>query len=285
MRTVLTIAGFDPSSGAGVTADLMIFAAHSLFGTACITALTVQSTLGVVASHPVDATIIEATLDCLTADLPPVGIKIGMLANTDIIRTISMFCIKYRALHSFASSTAQAPVVLDPVLKSSSGRELIEPAGIQALRDDLLPQVDWVTPNLDELEILSGEPVAARDDIPNACRVLQAKVAAKRKGNPLGVIATGGHLDPPDDFILMPGGETVWLRGERIITRSTHGTGCAFSSALLSQLVLGEDGVEAARAAKQYVAGAMRTGTPRGGGASAMNLLWPIYETKTSPRR
>lgn len=94
MQTVLTIAGFDPSSGAGVTADLMVFAAHSLFGTACITALTVQSTLGVRAVHPVDAAIIEATLDCLTADLPPAGIKIGMVSSSNSICLINKLLVQ-----------------------------------------------------------------------------------------------------------------------------------------------------------------------------------------------
>src|ERR1700690_1716501 len=100
MQTVLTIAGFDPSSGAGVTADLMVFAAHSLFGTACITSLTVQSTLGVEASHPVAASIVGATLDCLNADLPPNGVKIGMTAAEDTIICISHFIEILRVSHS-----------------------------------------------------------------------------------------------------------------------------------------------------------------------------------------
>jgi hydroxymethylpyrimidine/phosphomethylpyrimidine kinase len=276
MQTVLTIAGFDPSSGAGITADLMVFAAHSLFGTACITALTVQSTLGVRSSHPVDAAVFGATLDCLSADLPPSGIKIGMLANATNICVISDFLATYRASHQ-ASSAVQIPVVLDPVIRSSAGRELLDHQGIAALQARMLPSVDWVTPNLDELAVLSGEEVVRREDIPNACNRLQA-LAGRRDGRPLGVIATGGHLDPPDDYILTPAGAGLWLTGERIDTRSTHGTGCAFSSAFLSRLVLGNSAIKAARGAKQYVAEAMRTAEHRGKGYSAMNYLWPLHK-------
>jgi hydroxymethylpyrimidine/phosphomethylpyrimidine kinase len=280
MQTVLTIAGFDPSSGAGVTADLMVFAAHSLFGTACITALTVQSTLGVRASHPVDAAVVEATLDCLTTDPPPSGIKIGMVSSVSNIYRISRFIRQLHLLDLNRSATS-IPIVLDPVVKSSSGRELLGQAGIDALKDDLLPLVDWVTPNLDELGILSGIPVVLRKDIPNACRVLQTITSTKRRGTPIGVIATGGHLDPPDDLILMPDGEAVWLPGTRVETRATHGTGCAFSSALLSRLVLGDEPEEAARAAKQYVVEAMRQASPKGSGTSPMNLLWPLCESNS----
>jgi hydroxymethylpyrimidine/phosphomethylpyrimidine kinase len=250
----------------------MVFAAHSLFGTACITALTVQSTLGVEASHPVAASIVEATLDCLNADLPPRGVKIGMTSISSTILIISKFIDILHVQHSDSSGT-RVPIVLDPVIRSSSGGELLDEAGVQALRENLLPLVDWVTPNLEELAILSGEPVLGREDIPKACRALQAKTARK-EGCRLGVIATGGHRDPPDDFVLTPEGETTWLPGERIVTRSTHGTGCAFSSAFLSRLVQGASAIEAARGAKRYVSEAMKRAEHRGGGTSGINHLW-----------
>jgi hydroxymethylpyrimidine/phosphomethylpyrimidine kinase len=278
MQTVLTIAGFDPSSGAGVTADLMVFAAHTLFGTACITSLTVQSTLGVRSTHPVDAEVVDASLDCLYMDLPPTGIKIGMVSDAPNIFIISEFLDKHRARDK-DKSESRMPVVLDPVLRSSSGRELLGQQGIAALQERLLPLVDWVTPNLDELAILSGVKIEGRDVIPNACNRLQT-LAGKTSGRSLGVIATGGHLDPPDDYVLTPEGESLWLPGERIVTRATHGTGCAFSSAFLSRLVLGEPAIEAARGAKQYVAEAMKTAEERGSGHSAMNYLWPLHQPK-----
>jgi len=276
MKTVLTIAGFDPSSGAGVTADLMVFAAHGLFGTSCITALTVQSTLGVRSTHPVSAEVVKDTVDCLDADLRPDGIKIGMLSTQANVLAI---CDYLEILHHSlgeAEKVASLPIVLDPVLRSTSGRELLDAPGVTALRDRLLPLVDWVTPNLEELAILSGERVSGRDDVLGACRALQAQVAPRQDGRRLGVFATGGHLDPPDDLVLMPGGEAVWLAGERVNTRSTHGTGCALSSAFLSRLVLSDEPEQAAREAKLYVAGALRAAEGIGKGRGPMKHLWPL---------
>ena len=271
MKTVLTIAGFDPSSGAGVTADLMVFAAHSLFGSACITALTVQSALGVRSTHPTSPAIVHATLDCLETDLPPSGIKIGMLATEDNLLVICNYLDKHQQEH-WHSSDAWIPVVLDPVLRSTSGRELLEPAAVPTLRDRLLPQVDWVTPNLAELAVLSGVEVAGHNDLPRACRALQTRTAHSPDGHRLGIFATGGHLDPPDDFLLLPTGEGVWLPGKRVVTQTTHGTGCALSSAFLSRMVLGDPPRQAAQAAKLYVATALQSAVETGT-TSFMNHL------------
>ena len=161
-------------------------------------------------------------------------------------------------------------MVLDPVLRSSSGRELLDAAGVRLLRERLLPLVDWVTPNLDELGVLTGRSVVGRDEIAAAARALQSG------GTSLNVLATGGHLNPPDDLVLTAGGELHWLVGEQIVTRSTHGTGCALSSALLARVVLGDGAVSAAIAAKRYVAEAIRRATPLGHGHGPINHLWPL---------
>jgi hydroxymethylpyrimidine/phosphomethylpyrimidine kinase len=264
MQTVLTIAGFDPSSGAGVTADLMVFAAYGLFGTSCITSLTVQSTMGVQEAHPIRPKTVRETLDCLQADLPPEGIKIGMLDNEETVASVAEFLVNLR------DRGDRVPVVLDPVLRSSSGRELLDAAGVELLRERLLPLVDWVTPNLEELEVLSGRDISGRGDLPEAARVLQERWSG------LNVIATGGHLTTPDDFLLTAGGGTWWLPGTRIDSTSTHGTGCALSSALLSGLVLGRSPYEAAVGAKLYVAEAIRTARKLGQGQGPVNHLWPL---------
>jgi hydroxymethylpyrimidine/phosphomethylpyrimidine kinase len=264
MQTVLTIAGFDPSSGAGITADLMVFAAHGLFGTSAITGLTVQSTSGVRAVKPVDAETLRATLDFLHADLPPTGIKIGMLARAPLVEAAAAYLETVRRL------SPGIPVVLDPVIRSSSGRELWDPAGVMVLRERLLPLVTWVTPNVDELSLLANLPVDSGHDLEAAVRSLQQVFPE------LGVIATGGHLDPPYDLAASRTGQMEWLAGERVGGRSTHGTGCAFSSALLSRLVLGDDPIDAARSAKQYVAEAIRRASPLGYGHGPMNHLWPL---------
>lgn len=260
MQTVLTIAGFDPSSGAGVTADLMVFAAHGLFGISAITALTVQSTLGVRASHTVAATTLFETLECLRGDLPPAGIKIGMLADAASVRVVADF---------LETVPEGVPIVLDPVIRSSSGRELLSADGLLLLRSRVMPRVSWVTPNLDELAALTGHEVTRREDVPGAAARLQ------EMGSGLNVLATGGHLDRPDDLLRSAAGEVHWLAGERIVSRATHGTGCALSSALLSRLVHGDAPLDAALAAKAYVAEAIRTAAPLGHGHGPLNHLWP----------
>jgi hydroxymethylpyrimidine/phosphomethylpyrimidine kinase len=268
MHTVLTIAGFDPSSGAGITADMMVFAAHGLFGISCITSLTVQSTVGVKTATPVPAAIVRETLDCLQHDLPPVGIKIGMLATAATVTAVVEF------LESLRGRRRRVPVVLDPVLRSSSGRELLDAQGVEVLRERLLPQVDWVTPNMEELGVLTGRPFKRREDIPLAAIELQ------KMGSRLNVVVTGGHMSPPDDLLLRAGErESMWLPGEMIASRSTHGTGCAFSSALLSRLVLGDTAQDAATMAKRYVSEAIRTATPMGKGWGPVNHLWPLQDT------
>ncbi|WP_035349236.1 bifunctional hydroxymethylpyrimidine kinase/phosphomethylpyrimidine kinase [Edaphobacter aggregans] len=265
MQTVLTIAGFDPSSGAGVTADLMVFAAHGLFGTSVITSLTVQSTTGVRSSQPVEAGILRQTLDCLHADLPPAGVKLGMLASAAIVEVVADY------LEELKRDSPRLPVVLDPVIRSSSGRELLSPDGLALLRERLLPLASWTTPNLAELSALTGLPVNRHDDLEPATRALQHYCPA------LNVLATGGHLDSPDDLLLTSEGDFHWLAGERIESTSTHGTGCALSSALLSRLVLGGSALEAAWSAKHYVAEAIRRASPLGHGHGPLNHLWPLH--------
>lgn len=261
MQTVLTIAGFDPSSGAGVTADLMVFAAHGLFGTSAITALTVQTTLGVRASYAVAASTLAETLEYLQSDLPPAGVKIGMLADASSVGVVANF---------LATLPESVPIVLDPVIRASSGRELLSADGLLVLRSRLLPRVGWITPNLDELALLTGLKVTGREDLPEAAAALQGL------GKGLNVLATGGHLNPPNDLLLTSTGEVHWLPGERIVSRATHGTGCALSSALLSRLVHGDAAHDAALAAKAYVAEAIRTATPLGHGQGPLNPLWPL---------
>lgn len=264
MKIALTIAGYDPSSGAGITSDLMVFAAHGLYGTSAVTSLTVQSTVGVENSHPVAAETVRHTLECLHSDLPPDGIKIGMLATAGTVEVVAQY------LEAVRKSTFRIPVVLDPVLQSSSGRELLSAEGLEQLRKLLLPQVDWVTPNLSELGLLAGTAVERRDQVEPAARLLQ------RDYPRLTILATGGHLDQPDDYLLCPNSDPVWISGEKVESTSTHGTGCAFSIALLSQLILGEEPRAAAIGAKRYVAEAIRRAVSLGHGHGPLNHLWPL---------
>jgi hydroxymethylpyrimidine/phosphomethylpyrimidine kinase len=260
---LLTIAGFDPSSGAGVSADLKVFAAHGVYGMACITALTVQSTMGVGAVEPVSAATVAATLAMLAEDATFSGIKLGMLGTAKSAKIVNIFL----------GGLSGVPVVLDPVLRSSSGRELLDPGGLEILREKLLKRVDWITPNLDELSVLIGTPVVRAEDVPQAAEKLRRLV--RDFGNDrLNIVVTGGHLDPPDDYLLTAVGESLWISGERVETRATHGTGCAFSSALLCRLVAGDPPVLAVTGAKDYVTAALRAAYPVGQGKGPMNHLY-----------
>ncbi|HEY0760368.1 MAG TPA: bifunctional hydroxymethylpyrimidine kinase/phosphomethylpyrimidine kinase [Acidisarcina sp.] len=267
--TVLTIAGFDPSSGAGITADLKVFAAHRLYGMACITALTVQSTAEVARVRAVEAEVIRETLSLLAEDVLFSGIKIGMLGTAAAVLAVSDF------LRVAPAVVPKSRIVLDPVLRSSSGRELLEPIAVDALKRELLALIGWITPNLDELSTLTGFRVAGREDVPRAAAELK-EIARKAGNESLAVLSTGGHLASPDDYLLDPDGRGSWLPGVRVETRSTHGTGCALSSALLCRLVMEDAPIEAAANAKAYVAAALQAAYPVGRGRGPMNHLFNL---------
>lgn len=258
----LTIAGFDPSSGAGVTADLKVFAAHGIYGLAAVTALTVQSTQGVRRVEPISPEILRQTLDCLAEDVEISGIKIGMLANDGVVNAVSGFLAE--------SGIPGGRIVLDPIISSTSGRKLLSEDGLSQLRTALLPLVGWVTPNIDELAILVEASVPGREAIPEATARLAAKYPA------LNIVVTGGHLDAPDDFLRTADGITRWFPGRRIKTTATHGTGCAFSSALLARLLAGYRPLEAVAAAKAYVAEAMKAAKPLGKGRGPLHHLYQL---------
>jgi hydroxymethylpyrimidine/phosphomethylpyrimidine kinase len=255
----LTIAGFDPSSGAGVTADLKVFAAHGIYGLAAITALTVQSTQGVRRVEPVSPEILRQTLDCLAEDMAISGVKIGMLATDALVGVVSDFLEK--------SGIPAGQVVLDPVLRSSSGHDLLSNEGIKRLKTDLLPRAGWVTPNLGELAILVETSISSREAVPQAAALLARNYPA------LNIVVTGGHLDPPDDFLRTADGASQWFPGQRVKTRATHGTGCAFSSALLAQLLVGNPPSHAVAAAKAYVVEAMKAAKPIGKGRGPLHHM------------
>jgi hydroxymethylpyrimidine/phosphomethylpyrimidine kinase len=267
----LTIAGFDPSSGAGITADLKTFSAHGIYGVACISALTVQSTLGVEGIQALPPRLVQRTLDCLAEDVSLSGIKIGMLGSAAVASEVRAFLD--------ARSLPRQRIVLDPVLRSTSGAALIDPDGVRVIREELLRQVGWITPNMDELAILAGEDSVAgfgHDQV--AAAAVRLKEAAARRGNlELNVVVTGGHLSRPDDFLLTAAGEQLWLVGEKIATNATHGTGCAFSSALLCGLISGQDPSEAVTSAKAYVTEALRFAYPVGKGKGPMNHLFQFH--------
>jgi hydroxymethylpyrimidine/phosphomethylpyrimidine kinase len=255
----LTIAGHDPSSGAGITADLQVFAAHRIFGTSAITALTVQSTLGVAAVEPVSPGVLRQVLETLEADLPASGVKIGMLGSAAVAAEVA----------AFLAGKQGTPIVFDPVLVSSSGAALLEPEALEVLRRQLLPAVRWLTPNWAELAALVEASVATLDE---------AEAAMHKLGEQhpqLTLVATGGDQAIPTDLLRLPDGEIHRFTGEHIETTSTHGTGCAFSSALLCRLLLGDDPVTTVRGAKSFVTEAMHRAPKIGHGRGPLDFFGP----------
>ncbi len=258
---VLTIAGFDPSSGAGITADIKTIAAHDCYGISCITALTVQSTRGVRRVESVDPKIVGATLEELVSDISLDAVHIGMLNNESIVAVVADFLARKPLPH----------VVLDPILRSSSGADLLNPAGTRLLLERLIPLVEVVTPNLDEAGILVGTPAPTNlDQMREAARKLHSLGAAN-------VVVTGGHLEKAIDllsFTTARGRETEVFKAERLPSNSTHGTGCAFSTALACHLALGRGLPEAVLLAKVYVSAAIANGHPLGQGVGPLNHLY-----------
>jgi hydroxymethylpyrimidine/phosphomethylpyrimidine kinase len=239
----LTIAGYDPSSGAGIAADLQVFASHSVAGVSAITALTVQSSARVQRVATLGPEWLRETLDFLASAGTIDGVKLGMLGTAELVGVVTDF-LRQSPIH-------REHVVLDPVFRSSSGAELLDTAGVRRMVAELLPLAGWITPNVEEAAALLCEPVAGREGLPD-----QAFRLAKLAGEGLNVVITGGHLDPPDDFLLTASGESAWFPGRRVTPNSihgSHGTGCVFSSALLCRILLGDSPQDAVHHAKQCV--------------------------------
>lgn len=257
LPVVLTIAGFDPSSGAGATADLKTIAAHGCYGVACLTAVTVQSTRGVKRVVPVAVPVIRETLAELALDVRFAALKIGMLATAPAVDAVADLLERLRPPY----------VVLDPILKSTSGARMLDPRARKLLVRRLLPLATVVTPNTDEAAALTGLTVR---------NISQMKAAARRLHH-LGarnVVVTGGHLPRPVDVLSMAtrrGISQFEYPGKRIRSTSTHGTGCAFSSALASNLAKGKSLQESVRLAKRYITQAIRKAYPVGKGMGPLN--------------
>lgn len=249
---LLTIAGSDSGGGAGIQADLKTFAAHGGYGMSVIAALTAQNTREVRAVLATPPEMVAAQIDAVLEDIGADAVKIGMLANAAIIRTVA------ERLRFHLGGTG-VPVVLDPVMIAKSGDRLLREDAVQALRDDLLPLATLVTPNLPELEALTGLPVETESERLRAAEALASRGPA--------VLAKGGHAEGDEvTDLLLEGGRIHRFRHPRQHTRSTHGTGCTLSSAIAARLGAGEDLPHAVGGAIDYLAGAMAAAYPVGSG-------------------
>lgn len=239
---VLSIAGSDPSGGAGIQADIKAISANGAFAMAAITALTAQNTQGVTGIHLTPPDFVRAQIKAVFDDIQVDAVKIGMIANADIAKAVAA-----------ALSTRHAqPIVLDPVMIAKGGAPLLHPDAIAVLRDELLPLTTLLTPNLPEAANLLGATTATTRD------EMAAQAIALCRLGPDAVLMKGGHLggaDSPDCLATAQG--VTWFEGARTQTQNTHGTGCTLSSAVAAQLAKGLSIVEAVTAAKAYVAQAI----------------------------
>ena len=258
---LLSIAGFDPSCGAGVGADLKTFAAHNCYGVAAISALTVQSTQGVTAVHATPAATLRAQLEALANDMSIAAVKIGMLANKANAATVAEFLDKHKFHH----------VVLDPIVKPSAGNvELLDAAVLKFLREELLKRATVITPNMDEAALLCGAEVKDLAGMKAAAEKLAA-MGAKA------VVITGGHLDKPTD-VLFEAGMLDTFGGDHARGENTHGSGCTFSSAVAAQLASGQQLREAVILAKAYVFKAIEKSYGIGKGPGPLNQLYRFHQ-------
>jgi hydroxymethylpyrimidine/phosphomethylpyrimidine kinase len=271
---ILTIAGFDPSSGAGVTADIKTIAAHGCYGVACITAMTVQSTAGVHRVEAVDPALVTETLQELASDIPIAAVRIGMLGSAKVVKAVAEFLGQRSGK---AGSANKLPnVVLDPILKSSSGVDLLDAAGTKLLIEKLIPIADVITPNVDEAAVLTGLKVTDLDE-------MRAAAARLHEMGSAAVVITGGHLEKAIDllsFTTKNGVEEEVFRAERQRSNSTHGTGCAFATAMACHLALDRGLAEAALLAKTYVTAAIAAGHPLGRGAGPVHHLYRMNQQR-----
>jgi hydroxymethylpyrimidine/phosphomethylpyrimidine kinase len=275
---VLTIAGFDPSSGAGVTADIKTIAAHGCYGVACITAITVQSTVGVRRVEAVDPSLVTEILEELASDIPIAAVHIGMLGTAKVARAVAEFLGQGSGKARFASKlTNKLPnVVLDPILRSSSGADLLDAPGTRLLIERLLPLADVITPNVDEAAVLTGLKVTDLDE-------MRAAAAKLHQMGSAAVVITGGHLEKAIDLLsyrTKAGVEQEVFKAERQRSNSTHGTGCAFATAMACHLALDRGLAEATLLAKTYVTAAIAAGYPLGRGTGPVHHLYRMHQQR-----
>jgi hydroxymethylpyrimidine/phosphomethylpyrimidine kinase len=259
---LLTIAGFDPGCGAGVAADLKTFAAHGCYGIAAITSLTAQNTQKVEAVHNTPSAELREQLEVLASDCEIAAVKVGMLGNRGNAVVVAEFLDAHKIPF----------VVHDPVMKSSSGTELLDAGGVNYTIAELLKRSSVITPNVPEAEILAGMTIKDVADMEVAARKI-VEMGAKA------AIIKGGHMERAID-VLFDGLEVHQLGGDKVKVENTHGTGCTFASALTAQLAVGRPLYEALTLAKAYVVKAMEKAYPVGKGRVPLDHF---YRMKIEP--
>lgn len=259
MKTALTIAGSDPSGGAGIQADIKTMTMHGVFAMSAVAALTAQNTTGVYGIMEVTPEFLANQLDCIFTDIYPDAVKIGMLSSAGIMKTVAKKLRKYKAKH----------VVLDPVMVSTSGSRLMREDAAFVMQEELFPLAEVITPNIPETEVLSGMKIRNAEDMERAAEQLYLKWHCA-------VLCKGGHRINDANDLLYWDGKARWMEGKRIDNPNTHGTGCTLSSAIASNLAVGHDLEEAVRRAKEYLSGALAAGLDLGKGSGPMNHAFAL---------
>lgn len=259
LPVALTIAGSDPSGGAGIQADLKVFHQHKVYGTSVITLLTVQNTCTVESVHYVEADLVGAQLNAVTSDLQVAAAKTGALGNAEIIKKVAELAAEF-----------VFPLVIDPVMISKHGLPLIDDSAVEVLAKKLLPHAFLVTPNLNEAARLCQ--ISELTDI-EGMKKAALQIAAMGAKN---VLVKGGHLKQTSCDVLLSNKEFHFFDSERIETKNTHGTGCVFSSAITAELARGNTLLQAVTRAKDFVTLAIKTNPSLGHGAGPTNMLAEI---------
>jgi hydroxymethylpyrimidine/phosphomethylpyrimidine kinase len=253
LPVALTIAGSDPSGGAGIQADLKTFHQFGVYGQAVITLLTVQNSVRVSRVESVPAWLVEEQIAAVIEDIPPAAAKTGALGSAEVVEAVA------RAAVDFAF-----PLVVDPVMVSTQGLELLPEAGILAIRKLLLPRAALAMPNVPEAEALTGIKIRNLDDVRRAACVIRSMGARA-------VLIKGGHLESDPIDVLFDGVEFREFPAPRIATRHTHGTGCTYCAAIVAGLAAGRELGEAVAQAKEFIHEAIRTNPGLGHGRGPVN--------------
>ena len=256
---VLTIAGSDSSGGAGIQADIKTMMANGVYAESVITTLTAQNTLGVQGYMDASPEVVGEQIDAVFTDITPAATKIGLVCSAALIDVIAQRLKQYGAKN----------VVIDPVLSSKSGTRLLDDGAMEILAEELFPLATVITPNIPELEALSGDTVTDIHSMADAAK----KVAAKYN---CAVLAKGGRFADNANDVLVEGENIRWFRGQKVNTNNTHGTGCTLSSAIAANLAKGDTLVDAISKAKKYVTGALQDGMNLGKGNGPLNHAYNL---------
>ncbi len=259
MRTALTIAGSDSGGGAGIQADIKTMTMNGVFAMSAITALTAQNTTGVTGIMNVTPEFLEQELDQIFTDIRPDAVKIGMVSEKELIAVIGRKLREYKAEN----------IVLDPVMVATSGARLISDDAVSALKEELIPLSDVITPNIPEAEVLTGMKIESTDDMVSAARKISEDYSCS-------VLLKGGHNVNDANDLLFHRGEGRWFMGKRIYNPNTHGTGCTLSSAIAANLAKGFDMDTSVRRAKDYISGALSAMLDLGKGSGPMNHAFDL---------